>query len=295
MPDADPVRPQGTSGLGGGGLAARIGSALVLAPLALLFAYIGAWPFELFWGIAALIVVWEWTTLMMRRDQQSVVMTGAVSVALALMLAGSSVNAGYMLREMRYLAAIIVLAMGMLVVWMFAPRGRRAWLAVGIPYAGALGLAPIILRVDDKFGFLAIAVLFAVVWATDIAAFFTGRAVGGPKLASRLSPNKTWAGAAGGVVGGAIAAIAVAMIAGLGNLIVVTSISIILSICAQFGDLFESALKRRFGVKDSSRLIPGHGGLMDRLDGFVAAAALACVIGLVRGGVEAPAQGFLVW
>ncbi|MGH6768372.1 MAG: phosphatidate cytidylyltransferase, partial [Xanthobacteraceae bacterium] len=217
------------------------------------------------------------------------------SILLALVLAGSVVNVGEALRELRLLAAVLVLALGMLVTCAFVREVRRGWAVAGIPYAAAIGLAPIILRADAGYGFLAMIYLFAIVWSTDVMAYVAGRAIGGPKLAPRVSPNKTWSGAIGGLVGGAIAAVVVAVVVGLGPLVVVTSIAIVLSVFAQAGDLFESALKRRFGAKDSGRLIPGHGGLMDRLDGFVAAAALACVIGLVRGGVEAPAQGLLVW
>ena len=137
--------------------------------------------------------------------------------------------------------------------------------------------------------------LFAVVWASDIVAYFIGRTIGGPKLAPQISPKKTWSGAVGGVV----AAIAVAMVFAqpltLTSGLALGSIAVMLSVVAQAGDLFESALKRRFGAKDSGHLIPGHGGLMDRLDGFVTAAAVATLIGLARGGLEAPARGLMVW
>ena len=130
--------------------------------------------------------------------------------------------------------------------------------------------------------------LFAVVWATDIAAYFVGRAIGGPKLMPQVSPKKTWSGAIGGTHRRrSLAAVAVAKFAGLDGLVRDrASLAVVLSVVAQAGDLFESALKRRFGAKDSSQLIPGHGGLMDRLDGFVAAAVLAALIGLLRGGIR---------
>jgi phosphatidate cytidylyltransferase len=295
MTELDPARPQSTPGPGSAGLAVRVMSALVLAPLAFGIAYVGGWPFEIFWGIAALIVFWEWTSLVADVDRRSILVIGTASIVLALLLVGGSVNAGEALRELRVLAAVIVLALGALVVGAFAPRQRRAWVAAGIPYAGAIGIAPVLLRFDDDYGFLAIVFLFAVVWSTDIAAYFVGRAAGGPKLAPRWSPNKTWSGAIGGTMGAAIAAVAVAMAAGLRNIIVLTLIAVVLSLIAQAGDLFESALKRRFDAKDSSHLIPGHGGVMDRLDGFVAAATLACVLGLVHSGIHAPARGFLMW
>ena len=137
--------------------------------------------------------------------------------------------------------------------------------------------------------------MFAVVWATDIAAYFVGRAVGGPKLAPRLSPNKTWSGSIGGLAGAVLAAVLVVHFGGVGGMPAAIVVAMALSTVAQIGDLAESAIKRRFGVKDASSLIPGHGGLMDRLDGFVAAAVLACLIGLAHGGMDAPARGLLIW
>jgi phosphatidate cytidylyltransferase len=151
------------------------------------------------------------------------------------------------------------------------------------------------LRADSELGFVATIYLFAVVWGTDIAAYFAGRAIGGPKLAPRLSPKKTWSGSLGGIAGAVLAATLVVLIGGVGNVAAAMVIAVVLSIVAQAGDLFESALKRRFGAKDSGFLIPGHGGLMDRLDGFVAAAVLACAVGIARGGIDAPARGLLVW
>src|SRR5262249_46317865 len=137
---------------------------------------------------------------------------------------------------------------------------------------------------------LAIIFLFAVVWGTDIIAYFVGRAVGGPKLAPQISPKKTWSGALGGVAAAIAAAVAVVLAGGLPNMAVVALLAVGLSIIAQAGDLFESVLKRRFGAKDSSQLIPGHGGLMDRLDGFLTAVVAATLIGLAHGGVASAAR-----
>ena len=124
-------------------------------------------------------------------------------------------------------------------------------------------------------------------WATDIAAYFAGRAIGGPKLMPRVSPNKTWSGAiggtAGGVVGGVVVAAHVRRRAASPRS---RAWRFVLSVVSQAGDLLESAVKRRFDAKDASQLIPGHGGLMDRLDGFVAAAVAAALIGLLRGGLR---------
>jgi len=137
--------------------------------------------------------------------------------------------------------------------------------------------------------------LFAIVWMTDIGAYFVGRALGGPKHVPQVSPNKTWAGAVGGLAAAILVAVAVAKLAALPAIFALAMVALALSVFAQAGDLFESFLKRRFHAKDSGHLIPGHGGLMDRLDGFVTASVAAALIGLLRGGFEAPGRGLLVW
>jgi phosphatidate cytidylyltransferase len=269
----------------GSELALRVCSALVLVPLALATAYLGHWPFAVFWGVAAMGVLWEWTSLVAGADRPFVLMTGVATLALALALVVSGLP----------LAAVIVLAIGTLAAASLAPAERRLWIAGGIPYAGALGLAPILLRSDDEDGFLSVVFLFAVVWTTDIAAYFIGRAAGGPKLVPQVSPNKTWSGAIGGTLAAVVVALVLAKAAALAGLFAIAMLAIVLSVSAQAGDVFESFLKRKFGAKDSSHLIPGHGGLMDRLDGFVTASVVATLIGLARGGFEAPGRGLLVW
>jgi phosphatidate cytidylyltransferase len=133
-----------------------------------------------------------------------------------------------------------------------------------------------------------------VVWATDIGGYFAGRAIGGPKLWQRISPKKTWSGAIGGFVASLLVAIGFSA-SDVGKALPLMILAAVLSIASQFGDLFESAVKRHFGVKDSSHIIPGHGGLMDRLDGFVAAIALAAIFGVLRGGVDGVGRALMVW
>jgi len=269
----------------GSELALRVCSAVVLVPLALATAYMGGWPFAVFWGVAAMGVLWEWTSLVAGADRRFVLMTGVASLALALALVVNGLP----------LAAVIVLAIGTLAAASLAPAERRLWIAGGIPYAGALGLAPIVLRSDHEDGFLSMVFLFAVVWTTDIAAYFIGRAAGGPKLVPQVSPNKTWSGAIGGTLAAVVVALVLAKAAALAGLFAIAMLAIVLSVSAQAGDVFESFLKRRFGAKDSGHLIPGHGGLMDRLDGFVTASVVATLIGLARGGFDATGRGLLVW
>ena len=289
MSGADPARQQRSYGSRGSELALRVASALVLVPLAIATAYVGGWPFVVFWGVAALGVFWEWTALVTGADRRSILLVGGASVALSLLL----LVGGYRL------AAAAVLAIGTLGAAALAPAQRRGWAAAGVPYAGALAIAPVVLRSDRDDGFSAIILLFAIVWATDIAAYFAGRAIGGPKLMPLVSPKKTWSGAIGGAFAALVVALAVAKIVGgtsaLAGWLAIAALAVILSVIAQAGDLFESFLKRRFGAKDSSHLIPGHGGLMDRLDGFVTASVVAALIGLLRGGFEVPGRGLLVW
>jgi phosphatidate cytidylyltransferase len=282
---ADPASPPSAFRVPRSELSLRIGSGIVLAALAIGTAVLGGWPFAVFWGVAAIGVLWEWTSLVAEADRRSILMTGAASLVLAGALVASS----------HVLPAVIVLAMGTLGAAALAPFGRRSWAAGGVPYAGALAIAPIVLRADSEYGLPALIVLFAIVWATDIAAYFVGRALGGPKLMPQVSPSKTWTGAIGGAVAAILTAVVVAHVAGLPSSFAIAALAVVLSICAQSGDLFESALKRRFGAKDSGRLIPGHGGLMDRLDGFVTASVAAALIGLTRGGFEAPGRGLLEW
>jgi len=163
----------------GSELALRIGSALVLAPLAVGTAYVGDWPFALFWGVAAMGVLWEWTSMVARTDQRSVLGAGGAALALAVALAVTG----------HLLAAVIVLAMGAMGAASLALGERRIWVASGVPYAGALALAPIVLRSDNEDGFLALVFLFVIVWTTDVVAYFSGRAIGGPKLMAQVSPK----------------------------------------------------------------------------------------------------------
>jgi phosphatidate cytidylyltransferase len=280
--DADPVAPTPVSM---NNLVLRILSAAVLAPLAIYAAYYGGWVFVLFWGLAAVAVLWEWTTMVVGVSHRLMFSASGGAVAIA----------GFVAWLGRPIVAIFMVGLGGLAAAIFAPDERRVWVTAGIGYAGALLLAPVFLRADDMLGFAVIVLLFAIVWTTDVFAYFGGRALGGPKLLPVVSPKKTWSGAIVGVIGAILVALFVASLFGSFNRTAIIVIAFILSVVSQCGDLFESWVKRQFGAKDSSHLIPGHGGVMDRLDGFWAAALVGCVIGLVRGGFESPARGLLQW
>jgi phosphatidate cytidylyltransferase len=272
-------------GAGTSNIVWRVVSALVLAPLAIGAAYVGGLPFAAFWGAAAAGVLWEWCHLVAPNDRHIIFAIGAASLLLALALAEFN----------ELTSAMLILGMGMLGVAALASSGRRAWVAGGIVYSAAICFLPILLRDDPAHGFTVMVLLFAVVWTTDIAAYVVGRALGGPKLWPRVSPNKTWSGAIAGIVAAVAAAVVVAMAAGLAGTGYIAGVALMLSVASQVGDLFESIVKRRFGAKDAGRIIPGHGGLMDRLDGFVAAALAAVAIGFARGAFDAPARGLTMW
>lgn len=288
MAKADPVSGPGDTGTpasASNNLTLRIASAAVMAPLALWAAYIGGWPFALFWALAAIAVLWEWITLVAGRHNRLMFSSCASALAVAALVAWLG----------RPIAAIFLVGLGALAATIFAPRERRMWITAGIGYAGALLLSPLLLRGHDELGFAALVLLFAIVWTTDVFGYFGGRAFGGPKLMPSVSPKKTWSGAIAGALGAMIAAVLVAgFFVGL-NKAAIAALALLLSILSQLGDLLESWIKRRFGAKDASGLIPGHGGVMDRLDGFWAAALAACLIGLLRGGLDETARGLLVW
>jgi phosphatidate cytidylyltransferase len=200
-------------------------------------------------------------------------------VASSLVLAAFALFATYM-GGWLFAALWILAALAIFVEWIMMTRYEPGWVAAGLAYAAVIAIVPPLVREDPRLGIAAILWMFAVVWFTDIAAYFTGRALGGPKLCPAVSPKKTWSGFLGGLAAAIIAGAAVAMIASrFGwqppvSLPVVVLVSGVASVLSQIGDLGQSALKRRFGAKDSGRLIPGHGGVMDRLDGFWAVAAL---------------------
>ena len=295
MSEADPAHSVGAAGSGRGEMVLRIISSLVLAPLAIFVAWWGGWVLAAFWGTAAILVFWEWSGLVVTGERSGMRAVGVAAIVLAVILV---TTAGYVVGDLHrnlLLSGFAMLAIGTLAAAALTPRTQRIWAAGGVPYAGMIGMAPIFLRADAEFGFVALMFLFAIVWGTDILAYFVGRAVGGPKVAPLISPKKTWSGAIGGTVAAMTAAAGIAWTAGLASTGKIVLLAAALSAVAQAGDFFESALKRRFGAKDSGHLIPGHGGLMDRLDGFVTAVVLALMIGICRGGLSEPARGLLVW
>jgi phosphatidate cytidylyltransferase len=271
----------------------RVASAAVLVPAALACTYIGGWLFLVVCAIAAAAILWEWTSLVVRSADAKILAPGLIALLAATGLAGASEPGA----AVAMIAVGAVLAGGFIAASPSRDSGptAAAWAGGGVAYAGVALLSPVLLRNDAALGLSALLFLFAIVWATDVLAYLVGRAVGGPLLWPRLSPNKTWSGAFGGLFGGVAAGILVAYASAGIKPAVAGILALVLSIVAQSGDLFESAVKRRFGAKDAGNLIPGHGGVMDRLDGFLVAALVAVLIGVLRQGMAAPARGLLVW
>jgi phosphatidate cytidylyltransferase len=275
--------PAAVAEQGSRNLLMRVVAASVLAPAAIAIAYAGGWLWAVLVTLAATGLYVEWLTIVAAARQTRVVASGVVAL----------VGAGFCLATGRIDAALLVLALGFAAVALLSPQ-RRHWTAMGFLYAAAAEIASVLVRLDQIYGFVALILILLVVWVTDIGGYFAGRGIGGPKLWPRVSPKKTWAGAIGGFAASLVVAVGFAVL-GLGKTSALLFLAALFSIVSQLGDLFESAVKRRFGVKDSSQLIPGHGGLLDRLDGLVAAVVVAAIFGVLRGGADGVGRGLMVW
>ncbi|MFD1744450.1 phosphatidate cytidylyltransferase [Rhizobium helianthi] len=252
----------------------RIVSAIVLAAFALTATWLGGFAFRLLSSVIALTVYYEWSTITRLAEKD---FAGNAFGWLAIAVICLNLLFGDQGMGVPFLGGLTITAVLLVLV-----RKSSWWLPGGIFYAGLSGIALGAIRGADEPGFVAALFVFAVVWATDILAYFVGRAIGGPKLAPRISPGKTWSGAIGGTIAGvaAGAAIFTAFFPNLGLRLLL--LAFLLSVAGQIGDLFESFIKRRFGVKDSGRLIPGHGGVMDRVDGLVFAGFAAFFLAIIN-------------
>ena len=260
----------------------RIVSGAVLATVVLLITWTGGGLFNLLAVAIGGLVFHEWLEMSRARDARDQPSVGRWSTPVLGGIAVMIAVAILVFLELFGLA-LALSCFGAAAFWFL---GRRAampfWFAGAVIYAAGSMIALAALRNGGEAGLFAILFLFAVVWTTDIMAYFVGRALGGPKLAPSISPGKTWSGAIGGAVFAVAAAFALCWAYGGSPTIAIGLLAFFLSVCSQVGDLFESALKRRCGAKDSSHLIPGHGGVMDRVDGLVAAAfAMYVVVVLV--------------
>ncbi len=270
-----------------GDIGPRVASAIVMASLALGTLWVGGEVYIAFWAAAGLALNWEWQC-----------MIDAPALRPRLALGGMAIlAAAFFAQQMSLDTALLCLLAAMAPLAWFGGADKRLWSGFGVLYAGAPVMATICLR-QSLEGFDAILWLFAVVWGTDVMAYFGGRLIGGAKLWPEISPGKTWSGFVVGVLCGSFSGIAALWASGglsRSSGLWLLAVGLAAAMIAQGGDLFESAVKRRFGVKDSSRLIPGHGGFMDRLDGFIAAVVAIALLGGFRTGPLELAIGALRW
>jgi len=255
------VTGQPVSNAVSGGIGTRILSTFILVPPILAAIYAGASYFTLMLVLISLIMAWEWGRLCGGVRPPGVALVIGTGLAIILTAAGH-------MREVLFLIPAAVL-----LVYLLGRRfkeGSPLWLALGIIYIAVPCIALLWMR-DLPEGREVLFWIFGVVWATDTGAYCAGTMIGGPKLVPRLSPYKTWAGLAGGIMAAALVSGLLVGLTGAGfALWPLVYFGAFLALVGQMGDLFESSVKRRFGVKDTSRLIPGHGGALDRFDGLLA-------------------------
>jgi len=258
-------------------LAQRVAAALVLMPIVL-----GAlWLGDLYWTLLVAagtgVMGWEWRRLTARGSigPTGWAMVGLVVAVILLQGLGGADSARWVL--------IVGALLLCLVAGLREGRAGGGWLGAGIVYVALPGLALAWLREDPRFGLATVLWLLLLVWAVDTAAYVAGKLIGGPKLIPRISPSKTWAGLAGGALGAALIGYLAARWVGQTNPWPLTLLSLLLAFVEQAGDAFESGIKRHFGVKDSSGLIPGHGGILDRVDGLVAVTLVVAGFVLLAG------------
>ncbi len=260
-----------------GNLALRaVSSAVILPPLALIL-YLGGWYFVLLVALVAGAMAWEWTN----------VACGAAARGTALLAAGvcTLIVAVSPWLELEFLGAALLLAMALVFSCTLVTRNTRpVWSMAGIVIACVPCLSAIALRGGETgSGLLLVCWLIASVAATDTGAYAAGKSIGGPRLAPRISPNKTWAGLIGGMLSSAAVGAVFATLADGAELWTLTATGAAIAVVAQIGDLLESLFKRRFGVKDSGTLIPGHGGVLDRLDGHMTVMTAMAILVMVTG------------
>lgn len=263
---------------------ARVASALVLAVVALGAAIASPWSFVLLVMAAGVIISWEWGRLVGGSGFDRVAVIEAIGVAALAVL----VTLGRPDLALIALAATVA-AIGFASI----ASNTLGWSLAGLAYAALPAWALVWLRSDQSLGAVAVLYLFAVAWTTDTASYAAGHLIGGPKLAPRISPRKTWSGFIVGALAPSLIGYAFAAALGGTSAWRLALVSVALALACQLGDLVESAVKRRFGAKDMSYLIPGHGGLFDRIDGLLLAAILAALIAL--RDPASPGRALLVW
>ncbi len=266
----------------------RVLSAIVLGGAAIALTVWSPLSFIILVGIGAAIMCWEWRMLIGSYDKG-----GYSRLALTIHIAAVLI-AILLMMDAQYAEAFYALCLGAVLIAILPGIHHRPLSFAGPFYTGLPAIALVWLRMDPKYGLQTILFIFLVVWTADIAAFVVGRTIGGPKLSPAISPNKTWSGMIGGLAGSmAVAALFAAYIQNT-SLIILPIVALLLAFGSQVGDLTESALKRKFKIKDSSRIIPGHGGILDRVDGLIVAALLAALLAFLITPAH-PGHAILIW
>jgi phosphatidate cytidylyltransferase len=265
-------------------LVPRLVSSLLLASVAVLFDYAGRVPFAVLVLAAALVMCWEWGKVVRGEGLDGAFAIQSAAVGGAGILAVNGLAAIGL--------SVLIIGAILILVTRFGEHARLS--SLGVLYVGVPVVALLWVRSDEPYGAQAVLLIFVLVWSADIFAYIGGRLIGGMKLWPRVSPNKTWSGLLSGVAASALAGALFALFVEGASPAALAASGFALALIAQAGDLAESALKRGFGVKDTSSLIPGHGGFMDRLDGVVAVAVVAGLIGLAVNS-RAPAHALLFW
>lgn len=261
----------------------RVASGAVAGLVALAMAYWSSTAFGLLTLAVAVVMSWEWNRVVRGEGSDTVTVLHVLAVvAAALLTAWGMAALG--------IAAVVTVAIA--VAALLFGSGKATLSGMGVLYTGLPVVALGWLRGDDPLGFLATLFVLLTVVVTDCAAFAAGRGIGGPKLWPAISPNKTWAGLIGGVGAAVVVGALYPMLTGSGFWLWLGALGLILALAAQAGDLAESALKRRFDLKDVSDLIPGHGGFMDRMDGVVTASVVAALLAFAIDAY-APARAVL--
>jgi phosphatidate cytidylyltransferase len=275
-------------------LSIRVISALVMMPVVVATTYLGYPYFNLLVCLCAVLMGWEYSRM---------ISGGRFGYDGGVLIIGL-VGAVLLASKYNYSSAFLLLGVEA-VVFLGIDVARRLifkapmcspgmekivkpanslWMAAGVAYMGGACVGLIWMRNDWDNGLLVVIWILVLVWASDSGAYAAGRLIGGPKLAPTISPNKTWAGLAGCVVSAGIVGAVVAQSTYPDTMYWLIAISALIGLASQIGDLVESAIKRRFGVKDSSNLIPGHGGVLDRVDALLAAIFATALISLINKG-----------
>ncbi|MBX4336260.1 phosphatidate cytidylyltransferase [Bartonella raoultii] len=258
----------------------RILTAFVLGSIALYLTWCGGIYFSLFvWSIGG-FVLYEWITITKEKWHISQKILASIFYLVLSAFLVLNISASLIFYILIVLAAFLAIG----------PLKKTVWVFFGFLYASFPVVALSFLRGHDALGFRVIIFLFIIVWGTDIAGYFTGRAFGGPKLAPQFSPNKTWSGALGGTFTGVAGGVLIAFcFFGINSVtFFIPLLALTLSIVSQISDLGQSWFKRKFSVKDSSSLLPGHGGFMDRMDGLVGAGFVLYLIGSFMFDMDTP-------